>query len=338
MDGVPSAFFERLCATLYPYSLNRARNLSGIFGELAQIARRHTSHYVTNVKDGEERGFFLFYRCTGRQVIIPEEIDAAPKKFVRYVSIHLRDAEKVTVCREIVRRYPYAEYDFVIHCSAINEDWIHLACQLKSLRCLAIRTKLDDNAIPVLQKLADGRKLAFLHMDEEVCESGILKVVKSLLCQVQFIALEFTNETDGSWHSDVVREILEFWSENSEHLKGKQFFFHGENCEGGVQQVEEFMTKRTPLGGQLPLKICSNEECDFIHKEYTQSSVIFVKPSCMYKYDEGEGDERRRLYISFECANEDERRIGKRNLLAGHNGHDDVGLMRATNLLCVLFS
>uniref|UniRef100_A0A1I7Z1J4 ADP-ribosyl cyclase/cyclic ADP-ribose hydrolase n=1 Tax=Steinernema glaseri TaxID=37863 RepID=A0A1I7Z1J4_9BILA len=83
------------------------------------------------------------------------------------------------------------------------------------------------------------------------------------------------------------------------------------------------------------LKLCSKEECDSIDKYYRHNNDVFFKPSGVYKHEEGEGDDLRSLYISFECANEEERKMG---LLYRPSIRGDLSLMRDTNVLRLLFA
>uniref|UniRef100_A0A1I7Z8N2 Uncharacterized protein n=1 Tax=Steinernema glaseri TaxID=37863 RepID=A0A1I7Z8N2_9BILA len=55
-------------------------------------------------------------------------------------------------------------------------------------------------------------------------------------------------------------------------------------------------------------------------------------------YEEGEKGDRRRLYISFECASAEEQRPGQRKWSASAKGHKDLSLIRAASLLHVLFA
>uniref|UniRef100_A0A1I7Y261 Uncharacterized protein n=1 Tax=Steinernema glaseri TaxID=37863 RepID=A0A1I7Y261_9BILA len=136
-------------------------------------------------------------------------------------------------------------------------------------------------------------------------------------------------------------------------LRGKRLVLET-ICEGGGKQLEEFLIHSASFSFGLllrmtvfmaphfvlprVLKVCSKEECDVIKKKYRHNNRRFQKPSCVYKFEEGGGSERRRLFISFECATEEEHETGRPMLPASHRGLDDLGLMRASSLLQVLFA
>uniref|UniRef100_A0A1I7ZHB8 Tub domain-containing protein n=1 Tax=Steinernema glaseri TaxID=37863 RepID=A0A1I7ZHB8_9BILA len=82
--------------------------------------------------------------------------------------------------------------------------------------------------------------------------------------------------------------------------------------------------------------LCSKEECDFIDKYYRHRYALYYKPSCVYKYEEGEGDERRRIYISFDCSKEGDTSTGLRS--ASFSGHNELKLMRETDILYIFFA
>uniref|UniRef100_A0A1I8AQQ6 NTF2 domain-containing protein n=1 Tax=Steinernema glaseri TaxID=37863 RepID=A0A1I8AQQ6_9BILA len=75
---------------------------------------------------------------------------------------------------------------------------------------------------------------------------------------------------------------------------------------------------------------------DFIDKYYVHNRHVFRKPSCVFKYEEGEGEEERRLYISFDCGKE--RQPCEQWRRASHEGQKDLSLMRDTRLLFILFA
>uniref|UniRef100_A0A1I7ZT19 Uncharacterized protein n=1 Tax=Steinernema glaseri TaxID=37863 RepID=A0A1I7ZT19_9BILA len=70
----------------------------------------------------------------------------------------------------------------------------------------------------------------------------------------------------------------------------------------------------------------------------TVDAFLFQKPSCVYKFEEGEGDERRRLYISFECAPRLQQRKWLQRRPASHSGRRKLDLIRGTTLLRMLFA
>uniref|UniRef100_A0A1I8ABY0 RNAse_Pc domain-containing protein n=1 Tax=Steinernema glaseri TaxID=37863 RepID=A0A1I8ABY0_9BILA len=219
----------------------------------------------------------------------------------------------------------------------INEAWVNFACSLKRLGTVVILKKLDNEAIRRFQKLVVGRKLSRIMVHEEACRGGITKMLKTVFCQDQFEHLRITNSEP--WKGTAVRQLLHFWAENSrDKLRGKHFSLNG-NCRKGVAQLEEFLISRASasLDRILNVEICSKEECDFIDKYYRHRMMICLKPSCVYKFEEGEGDQRRRLYISFECAKKGERRSG-RYVPVNHRGCNAIKSMRDTSLLHILFA
>uniref|UniRef100_A0A1I7Z1K0 TIR domain-containing protein n=1 Tax=Steinernema glaseri TaxID=37863 RepID=A0A1I7Z1K0_9BILA len=339
MDGVPFAFCEALYSTLHTSELGE---LSGHYGNIARNDYPNVADYIDSVVDGHEKQGYLRYQSDGRKVRTPEEIEAVPKKSVRFVSILIDDGNKVNACREIVNRFPYSRYQFGLHSSSINEAWVDFACSLKRLNTVVVIKKLDEDAIPLFQKFVDGHKLSWLYVCEEACEGGMLALLKMLLCQDQFPDLSIRNDLEGPWKSTVVRDLLHFWSVSSHKLRGTKFSVE-HNCEGGVQQLEEFVLRRAAIitdDRNIPtiqevLTRCSQEECDFLEKYYRLRSNCFKTPSCVYKFEEGTGDKRRKLYISFECNHGKNRTTGRQ--YASCEGVDDLSLMRGTNSLRVLF-
>uniref|UniRef100_A0A1I7ZTB2 BACK domain-containing protein n=1 Tax=Steinernema glaseri TaxID=37863 RepID=A0A1I7ZTB2_9BILA len=359
MDTVPLSFYEAVCVYFHTATLPAVAKLSGYCGETARSTLANRAFYYCAVKDGIEGSQSLKYVSSGRVVRTPEGIEAVPKKFVEEVTIHLQDGKKESVSREIVKRFPYSSCLFVLHSSSINEAWVDFACSLNRVTSVAIAKKLDDNAIPLLQKLFDSRKFWLLHIYEEACEGDIMEVLKSLLCQEQFEHLYVKRLSAGSWNSVVVLELLEFWAENSERLRGTSMSVVG-HCEDGVQQLEKFILERAGVsttdewgtlrqmtvdaglarslnhfGMNFALNLCSKEECDLIDKYYRHNHTLFFKPSCVYKYEEGEGDKRRRIYISFECSKDENANTIQRP--ASPNGHNELKFMRETGQLLVMF-
>uniref|UniRef100_A0A1I7ZYL4 FBA_2 domain-containing protein n=1 Tax=Steinernema glaseri TaxID=37863 RepID=A0A1I7ZYL4_9BILA len=166
--------------------------------------------------------------------------------------------------------------------------------------------QLDDHAVKLFKEIVKRQKLPKLQINEDACEGGIVEVVESLFCQDQFHDLTIKNYIDGPWKSSVVSKLLQFWSVNSRPLRGKNFILK-HLCQDGVKQLQEFVSQRqsstsSEVEIQKALVVCSQEETDYIDKYYRHQHFLFRKPSCVYKFEEGEGDERRRLYISFECA------------------------------------
>uniref|UniRef100_A0A1I7Z8C9 3'-5' exonuclease domain-containing protein n=1 Tax=Steinernema glaseri TaxID=37863 RepID=A0A1I7Z8C9_9BILA len=354
MNGVPVAFWNHFCDISLDTVLSKAVEHSGIFGNLAQIAYRRRAHYVTAIKDGVERLEHLFYKCTDRYVYNPEEIEAVPKKFVRTVTIKLYGEEYVTVSQKLVQRFPYTVFNFELHTSSINEAWVEFARSLKKIGIVSIANKLDDDAVQLLQKLFSSRFANKLKVHEHACEGSIMKMVKFLLCQGQLKEFHITKGTYGPWSSDSISDLLQFWTENSKQLKGEGFCVVN-GCKGAVQQLKDFVIRnklsrsssrllripgvtsmaRRLSGIRWALKRCSKEECDFIHKNY-RTCISFIKPSCVYSYEEGEEGERRKLYISFECAKKE--KPGQTKGRATAKGHKGLSSMQATSVLQVLFA
>uniref|UniRef100_A0A1I7ZHX3 F-box domain-containing protein n=1 Tax=Steinernema glaseri TaxID=37863 RepID=A0A1I7ZHX3_9BILA len=349
MDGLPHAFCDHLCDITTPGTVFAMNKLSGYYGY------SDTASYTAAVQDGMEEPRHLWYYFTRRKLLTPEEIEAVPKKVVHRVRINLWDAkdENGSAYREIIKRYPHAKFQFGLYSSSINEAWVSFACLLKRLDNIVINMKLEDDVIPLLKKLVNGRKHSWLVIKEEACEGPITEVLKSLFCQDNFEFLNIETKPEGPWKSTVVGDLLQLWPENSQKLRGKSLLL-SENCKDGVKQLQDFvldrgaaspdliepyLTYRLRLFGlNFALKVCSKEECDFIDKYHRRRFVTFDKPSCIYKYEEDDGDERRRIYISFECATESEQKDKKPRRPASHNGHNDLGLMPATTYLRLLFA
>uniref|UniRef100_A0A1I7Y007 F-box domain-containing protein n=1 Tax=Steinernema glaseri TaxID=37863 RepID=A0A1I7Y007_9BILA len=346
MDQIPLAFCERICEILLPDGIWATRELSGHYGEIACARFRHDCDYQIDVEDGIEQQVHSYLTHTGEDVQAPEEVEAVTKKFVRRVRISLSDTKKESVSKsmEIVRRFPFSAYCLALCSSSINEAWVDFACSLKRLHCLAITNKLDNDSLRLFQKLIAGRKLSRLMMFSTACKDGNLEMLKTLLCQDQFKELRIRKYA-GRWkHVDgaAVGELLQFWSENGgEPMKGKSLFV--DRCFGGVWQFEQFVLQgvsTADLGGlKKALQICSKEECDFLNREYYLNHVAYTKPSCIYKYEDArEGIGRRRIYVSFECATQEELSSSGRHFPAGQDGHNDLCLLRSTTYLHIFFA
>uniref|UniRef100_A0A1I8A2G3 GLOBIN domain-containing protein n=1 Tax=Steinernema glaseri TaxID=37863 RepID=A0A1I8A2G3_9BILA len=173
MDGLPLDFHERLCATVHRDTLPAMTELSGYYAEVARTWYRHLSAYVTSVKDGIQKGGYLNYKFFQHRAHTHEEIAAVPKKFVWAVMVNLHDKKNENVSREIVKRFPYAEYQFALHSPSINESWVDFASSLKRLSCIHIMKKFDDDAIRLFQKIIDSRKLSRLPICQEACKGGM---------------------------------------------------------------------------------------------------------------------------------------------------------------------
>uniref|UniRef100_A0A1I7YI55 FBD domain-containing protein n=1 Tax=Steinernema glaseri TaxID=37863 RepID=A0A1I7YI55_9BILA len=337
MDTVPIAFWEHMCDVL-DGTLWEVGKLSGNLGKFALL---HNAGYEAEVANGVERNAHLFYM--GRTMKTLEEFEAVPKKRVRRVSIQLFDDEEENVTRSLSKRFPRAVFDFFLESPSINEALVDVVCSLKRLGSISLTTELDDHAVSLFQKIVASRKISELTIDQSAGEGDTLEVTKSILCQDQFKELEVSSgwlgeESDESDESDVVLELLEFWSENSKELIGKSLTLNGDNCECGVRQLEEFLLHRAPGRSELKdvLKMCSQEECDFIFKEYPRNRANFTNSSAVYKFEEGDGCERRRLYVSFECG---AGKLGGTPLRpANHSKVNDLSLIRKTHSLRVLFA
>uniref|UniRef100_A0A1I8AJS9 NB-ARC domain-containing protein n=1 Tax=Steinernema glaseri TaxID=37863 RepID=A0A1I8AJS9_9BILA len=361
MNGVPIVFYECVFTGLSIESLEEASELSGSFGDLSQCAYLHYASYKSIMKAAIEVSVYLKYSWSKRKIHSPEEIEAFPKKFVRWIIVHFKDAMNEDEYRSSIKRFFYARCMFVLRSRSIDEAWIEFACRVKMLQRImlqriVIKKKLKDDSILLLKKLVDCGNLLQLQAREAACEGGMVEVCKSILCQEQFEQLEITSDVDGPWKSAVVRELLQFWSQNSEKLRGKHLFLADE-CKGGVKQLEEFLINRklsalVPrtlslpmpkclrlLGIEWALKRCSKNECDYIDKYYRHHHTRFYNPSCVYKFEEEKGDKRRRLYISFDYAIEDQITGERRDCRpASHTGNHLLGLMRDTEILHVLFA
>uniref|UniRef100_A0A1I8AKT9 F-box domain-containing protein n=1 Tax=Steinernema glaseri TaxID=37863 RepID=A0A1I8AKT9_9BILA len=253
------------------------------------------------------------------------------------------------VSREIVRRFPYSQHNFV-HCSSsINQAWVDLAYSLKRLGSVTITKELDDDALRLFQKLVTSQKLTRLAIHAEACNTATMELSRTLFCQDQFIQLDIINEIDEHWNGIEVREILDLWSENSAQLKGKVLLLR-DMCRGGIIQLENFLKERktstlprNEVQIETVLTHCSKKECDFIRMEYNYSLFAFEKPSCFYKFEEGDKGNERRFYVTFECASgetEDESDVEttwKPEEPASFFGQKDLSLMRKTTCLHVLF-
>uniref|UniRef100_A0A1I8AK05 FBA_2 domain-containing protein n=1 Tax=Steinernema glaseri TaxID=37863 RepID=A0A1I8AK05_9BILA len=237
---------------------------------------------------------------------------------------------------KIVRRFPYSSYSFALSSSSISEAWIDFASSLRRLENVIIVKKLDDDALRLFQKLVTGRKLSSLMMLAEVC--GSMEVIKTLLCQDQFKNLPIWNNFED-WNGAAVGELLQFWSENSEELRGKSLIL-GNNCKGGVEQLEQFVLRRaSPTATEdlgKVLKVCSTEECNFINRVFHHDNITYVKSPYVYKYEDAREGNARSLYVSFKCPTQEERRNMPR-FPAGYDGYDDLSVMRYTTCLQIFF-
>uniref|UniRef100_A0A1I7ZY32 Transcription termination factor 2, mitochondrial n=1 Tax=Steinernema glaseri TaxID=37863 RepID=A0A1I7ZY32_9BILA len=300
MDTVPPAFSEHLCCVLYTKGLRAAQALSGHYGITASYAYQNLASYASVVEGGIEKRAHLEYVCSSRKVRTLEEIEAVPKKFVHDVTINVKDVHSESVSRAIIRRFPYATHHFALNLPSINEAWIDFAHSLQRLGIIGIRVKLDDRAIHLFKKLVDSRKLTVLSLTEEGCKSNIMEVLKAVLCQNQFQKVVI----EKYQNSPVVSKLLQFWSRNSEKLRGKSLVACG-YCEGAVEQLEEFLLQRPSAkersvsGIQEALKICSQEECKVIDKQYYNNMVVYRNRTCVHKFEEDDEGEIRRIYIYF---------------------------------------
>uniref|UniRef100_A0A1I8AIC0 TIR domain-containing protein n=1 Tax=Steinernema glaseri TaxID=37863 RepID=A0A1I8AIC0_9BILA len=347
MNQVPRAFCEHVCDLLYINGIRGAKELSGYYGRIARTRFCHDCDYEVDVEDGSSPEGYFYADYSADVVHECEGIEAVPKKHVRSVVISMFDAKDKSVAEsmKIVRRFPYSSYCFVVHCSSINKAWVDHMRSLKRLNHVEITEKLNDDALLLLGTLVTCRKLSRLIMFAEACEGGSMEIMKSLLCQDQFTELRIWNNFEDlwkDWDGAAVRKLLRFWSKNSEKLRGKNLILEM-NCKGGAEQLEKFVRRRTSSSKkalQHPLKVCSKEECDLINKEYHHNHITFLKPSCVYKFeDTRKRGAQRRFYVSFECANEKElETLRQQYHVAGHGGHNDLSLMRKTDFLRIFFA
>uniref|UniRef100_A0A1I7XZB8 F-box domain-containing protein n=1 Tax=Steinernema glaseri TaxID=37863 RepID=A0A1I7XZB8_9BILA len=344
MNQVPRAFCERLCDILFSDRIWAAKELSGHYGRFAWTRFLHDCDYDVDVKDGIEQRVYSYLTHTGEDLHTAEEIEAVPKKHVRNVRISLCDAKKESVAesKKIVRRFPYSFYVFGLVSSSINEAWVDLMCSLKQLHSLMITEKLDDDALPLIGKVVADRKISMLSIYAKACEGGNMEVMKSVLSQDQFKQLRIWNIFDNPDSLSTVTDLLQFWSENSEKLRGKSLLLckFSSVKESGAEQLEQFVLQgaSAPKALEKALKVCSKEECDFLNKEYHHNHWMFFKPSCIYKYENArEGVGRRQIYVSFECASLEELRSDLQ-APAGHTGHNDLGFLRRATRLRILFA
>uniref|UniRef100_A0A1I7YEP8 FBA_2 domain-containing protein n=1 Tax=Steinernema glaseri TaxID=37863 RepID=A0A1I7YEP8_9BILA len=336
MDDVPFAFCESVCEILYKSEIWAAKHLSGHYGQLACIRFQESVFYYADVKGGVEQKRYIKFDFTGERIDAPEKIDVVSKKQVRSVLIHFSDGKKESVSKgvEIVRRFPYASFSIEGLSWFINENSIDFLCSIKRLDYVDIMKKLDDNALRAFGKLVSGQKLSRLSMFSGACD---MEVLKPLLCQDQFKTLEMWNGFEypwEDWNGTTVGDLLQFWSENSEKLRGKNLVLEM-NCSYGAEQLEQFVLRGTapaaPGDLKKALKVCSKEECDFL--KFRHNHFNFIMPSCIYKYEDP--CEKGRLYVSFDCS---EVYPYKLNFPAGYYGHNDLGLLKSTSLMRILFA
>uniref|UniRef100_A0A1I8AKX0 Uncharacterized protein n=1 Tax=Steinernema glaseri TaxID=37863 RepID=A0A1I8AKX0_9BILA len=348
MDGVPLAFYDDLCDILSTDALRGANELSGYLGTLSRLARKNRAQYTCFVRKGKEEQKRISYKYNGSEV--PREVEKDfPKKYVRDVTIHLEDAENEDLCRRLVRSFPYAKYHFVHKTSSVSKDWVDLVYSLKRLGQIVFEKMLNDDALYVLKKLIKGRKLSGLMMYQEACQGSTIAVAKALLLQRQFKKLEVRQELD--YLSTPINELLEFWVEHSDKLRGKSLIVKGTHREGA--QLEEFLRQRSLLakmsssllsesnssarrlasGTQQVFQLCSKEERDLIKKEYLLNHYIFKKSSCVYKFQEGR---KRRFYLLFECAHKGT--TFEEGRPPSHSGEDGLKLLRRARRYRILFA
>uniref|UniRef100_A0A1I7YX42 PAZ domain-containing protein n=1 Tax=Steinernema glaseri TaxID=37863 RepID=A0A1I7YX42_9BILA len=336
MNGVPIDFYERVCAFLSVERLKGAKELSGHYTIAAETEFNLRSRYVVTFKDGTIKPEHLLFECDRRIVETPKEIAAVPKKFVRSVYIKLRDA-KGTVYREAVQQFPYACYHFTFYSSSINEAWVDFACSLKGLGIIRIGKKLKEDALRLFEKLVTGQKLSNINIASKAIGGAMMGVLKSVICQDQFEKLAICIEHNQRWSGC---ELLEFWAQNSERMKGKRLFLLSlgdtfKPLEDIFIQRAQMSNRAQAVGIEDVLEVCSKEECDFIDKEYLNSHYTCAMPSCVYKFEEGEDGKRRRIYISYDCAGETQ--IVEPWRPASHSGHNDLRLLRDTEYVHILF-
>uniref|UniRef100_A0A1I8ACC0 Protein UL24 homolog n=1 Tax=Steinernema glaseri TaxID=37863 RepID=A0A1I8ACC0_9BILA len=198
MDSVPIAFFKHVCDTLYTRGLSEVEKLPGTLGEVAQFAYDHRTCYMSVVLNGHEVSGCLCYCRNLRKVRDSDEIKRFPRKFVRHLTIMIADAKEETACRQLVNRFPYAISDYYICSESISEAWVHFVSSVKILGIVKFTRKLDSHGLALFKKLVDGQKLSRLALFDYCCESGV-ELLKSLLCQEQFVELGLSNYHNSQW-------------------------------------------------------------------------------------------------------------------------------------------
>uniref|UniRef100_A0A1I8APK5 Death domain-containing protein n=1 Tax=Steinernema glaseri TaxID=37863 RepID=A0A1I8APK5_9BILA len=119
------------------------------------------------------------------------------------------------------------------------------------------------------------------------------RLLKVLLCQDQFEQLELEIHDDAQ-RSDVIRELLQFWLENSKEFVGKNLIVE-EECRDRSFSCPTARDVSEILG--LVAKECSKDDYDYIAKYYPHHRFSFNEFSFVHKRKEGEGEEGRRIYI-----------------------------------------
>uniref|UniRef100_A0A1I7ZTC0 Sister chromatid cohesion protein DCC1 n=1 Tax=Steinernema glaseri TaxID=37863 RepID=A0A1I7ZTC0_9BILA len=344
MNELPFAFYEYVCCRLSDEGLSEAEKLPGRFGEVARLTYRSNYSFVGETEDGTEElridNAYLRQICSGERLTTEEEFRAVPTNAVRDVTFCLLHAEGGILSRILVQHFSTAKfYNFGLRAQSITEAWMDFACSLKRLGFILLLNKLKDNALRLFKRLVDGRKLTELQICDGAYDDDMLDIMKSILCQDQLKQVKIANYINETWESSAVQDILQFWSDNSDKLRGKKMVLDKEvNCQNGASQLLQFLASRNPEPHQLRLDRCSKEELDFIDKYYCHHHTLFVKPSCVYKHEEGEGDNRRKLYISFECATDEELQARRPERPASLSGHDDLDLLQAAISIHILFA
>uniref|UniRef100_A0A1I7YHW5 FBA_2 domain-containing protein n=1 Tax=Steinernema glaseri TaxID=37863 RepID=A0A1I7YHW5_9BILA len=376
MNHVPAAFCDHVCHILSMNAMEAAEELSGYYGKVAQVQIENRVRYACGVENGQQEGAHLRYVASNGKVIAPNKVKAVRKKFVRCVWILLMDSKEETVSRELVRRFPYSQYNFVLYSPSINAAWVDVALSIKRLITIAIMTNLnnDEDALKLFEKLVKGQKLFTLVLYVQYYDRPIMKVLKTLLRQGQFEQLRLSNYYGEEWSGTPVLDLLRFWSKNSELLGGKNLMI--DYWEEGVDQLEEFVLQRalakdralkdaeiqkalyfcstmecdftllepsTYKGRRVEiqdvLEVCSKEECEFIDKEYLHNHFTFIEPSRVYRFQEGQGAKRRRIYVSFECADEEKQPVrGELRLPARYSGLSDLSLLHNSRTVRLFFA
>uniref|UniRef100_A0A1I8AQC1 TIR domain-containing protein n=1 Tax=Steinernema glaseri TaxID=37863 RepID=A0A1I8AQC1_9BILA len=117
--------------------------------------------------------------------------------------------EGVEVCERLTYQgratYNCEEMEAIPKNTSFNEAWVDLVCSMKRLCSVKIVHKLEDDAIPLFEKVVMGRKISTLVLDEEACPGVDTGLLKSLLCQFEQLELK---SHDDAQRSDVIRKLL----------------------------------------------------------------------------------------------------------------------------------
>uniref|UniRef100_A0A1I7YQ79 Uncharacterized protein n=1 Tax=Steinernema glaseri TaxID=37863 RepID=A0A1I7YQ79_9BILA len=339
-----------------PFALSAAKKLCGNYGRLAQLQHvaRCSGDFSFDVNFTEAVQPIDSPKGLDVQIPVVPYLESTIESAIHeapviehHFALSLMNPD---VSQKRTPIFPHDRYRFALYSQSISGPWVDFACSLKMPSAIAITEKLDEEGIRLFRRIVTAKKLFALKINSQVCNEAAVEIVKSLICQDQFEALTISNDDSEAFHGkedkmvqrmpSVVRELLRLWPENSEKLRGKSLIMWN----GGVHSIMAFLVQKALAadsakgikGIEDVLKICSKEECDFIDKEYKHSEYTFERPSCVYKFEDGEESNRRRIYLSFECADQAGQE-GSQQMAANHNGMDDIRLLGRTSHLHVLF-